>query len=82
MITVQGLLQEDGVRAFLASHGIPSRVRTQSAHQIHAINVDGMGAATILVPADRADEARELLAQVERGELELPEDEDPPAPSS
>lgn len=75
LVTVQGPFQEGNVRAFLAAHGIPSGTRSHAA-RVHGITIDGMGAVSILVPADRADEARELLAQVERGELELPADED------
>lgn len=77
VVTVQGLFQEENVRAFLAAYGIPSRVRTHAVQGVHAITIDGIGAVAILVPAERAGEARDLLAQVQRGELTLPADEDP-----
>ena len=75
---VQGQFVEAQVRAFLEAHGIPCVLRGEALRVTHAISVDGIGAAEVLVPADRAEEARDLLARAERGELAIDEPPDPP----
>lgn len=74
--TVQGQFAEGQVRAFLEAKGIPTRVRGETLRTTHGISIDGLGAVEILVPQDRAEEARELLARVERGEFALAADEE------
>ena len=67
------------VRGFLESRGIDCVFRGEALRHTHGFTLDGLGEVRIEVAADRADEARELLARVERGELELPGDPDPDA---
>lgn len=69
--TVQGQFAEGQLRAFFEAHGIPTQVRGETLRTTHGISIDGIGAVEILVPSDRADEARELLARAERGEFAL-----------
>jgi hypothetical protein len=76
--TVQGQFAEAQVRAFLEANGIPTQVRGETLRTTHGISIDGLGSVEILVPGDRADEARELLAQADAGALTLVADEDPP----
>lgn len=76
---VQGQFVEAQIKAFLEVHGIPCELRGEALRVTHAISVDGIGAAEVLVPADRAEEARDLLGRAERGELAIDE---PPADSS
>ena len=73
---VQGQFVEAQIKAFLEAHGIPCQLRGEALRVTHAISVDGIGAAEVLVPADRAEEARDLLARADRGELAIG---DPPA---
>lgn len=68
---VQGMFEEDQVRAFLEAHDIPTRVRGEALRMTHALLMDGLGAVSVLVPAGRSDEARELLAAVASGALAL-----------
>lgn len=75
--TVQGQFTEQQIRAFLEAHGIATHVRGETLRTTYGISVDGIGAVEILVARDLADEARELLARAERGELALKGDEDP-----
>ena len=77
--TVQGQVAEGQVRAFLEAKGIPTRVRGETLRTTHGISIDGLGRVEILVPADRADEARDLLEQADTGALSLVADQDPPA---
>ena len=73
--TVQGQFVEAQVKAFLEAHDIPCLLRGESLRVTHAISVDGIGAAEVLLPASQADAARELLAQAERGELAIAADD-------
>lgn len=69
--TVQGQFAEEQLRAFLEAHGIPTEVRGETLRTTHGISIDGLGSVEILVPRDRIDDARELLAQAERGEFRI-----------
>ena len=75
--TVQGQFAEEQVRAFLEAHGIPTQVRGETLRTTYGISIDGLGSVEILVPQERADEARELLAHAERGDLALAVDQEP-----
>jgi|TARA_B110000116_G_C16787261_1_gene561646 hypothetical protein len=72
--TVQGQFIEAQIKAFLEAHDIPCLLRGESLRVTHAISVDGIGAAEVMVPGSKAHAARELLAQAERGELAIPAD--------
>jgi len=74
--TVQGQFAEGQIRAFLEGNGIPTQVRGETLRTTHGISIDGIGAVNILVPCDRADEARELLTRAENGEFELAAERD------
>lgn len=76
--TVQGQFAEEQVRAFLEANGIPTEIRGETLRMTHGISIDGLGSVQILVPGDRADEARDLLQQVEAGAFSLVPDADPP----
>lgn len=69
--TVQGEFEEQALRTFLAAHGIPTVVRGEALRKTHAFVLDGLGAVQIMVAAEHEREARDLIAKVESGELEL-----------
>lgn len=69
--TVQGPFVEAQIKAFLEAHDIPCQLRGEAVRRIYPISVDGIGAAEVLVPSERANEARELIARAERGELAI-----------
>ncbi len=71
ILTINDPFQEAQIRSFLNAHGIPAEIRGEAIRKTHVITVDGIGAAQILVPREFEEEARELLARAERGELEL-----------
>jgi hypothetical protein len=79
VFTVQGQFAEEQVRAFLEANGIPTQVRGETLRTTHGISIDGLGSVEILVPGDRADEARDLLKQADQGTFSLVADQDPPA---
>lgn len=69
--TVQGQFVEEQLRSFLEANGIPTQVRGETIRTTYGISIDGIGSVEILVPREMANEARELLTQVERGEFTL-----------
>ena len=73
--TVQGQFVEVQLRSFLEANGIPTQVRGETIRSTHGISIDGLGSVEILVPRELADDARELLDQVERGDLRLADEE-------
>jgi len=54
------------VRQILENEGIPTQVVSDVPHTVLPIAVDGLGEVRILVPAERLDEARALLAEHRR----------------
>lgn len=69
--TVQGEFEEQALRAFLEANGIPTVVRGEALRKTHAFVLDGLGAVEIMVAPEHELEARDLIAKVEAGELEL-----------
>ena len=71
--TVQGPLEEGQIRSFLEANGIPTVIRGEAVGKTYGITIDGLGARQILVPAEFADTARDLLDRADHGELEITE---------
>ena len=72
--TVQGQFAEAQVRSFLESQGIATAVRGETLRATHGLSIDGLGAVQILVPREREEEARALLAAADSGALRLLDD--------
>lgn len=71
---VPGLLNAELIKIFLESKGIECLVSQESAGKTLGLTVDGLGSAKIYVREDQEKEAEELLAALERGEYELPDE--------
>jgi len=71
IFTAQGEIEETQVRSFLAAHDIPTVVQGEALRKTHGLTLNGLGAVEILVAAEHAQRAKEILAQVERGEFNL-----------
>ena len=69
--TVQGEIEEQQLRAFLEANGIPTIVRGEALRKTHAFVLDGLGAVEVMVAPEHVAAARDLLAKVESGDLEL-----------
>ena len=69
--TVQGEFEEQALRTFLEANGIPTVVRGEALRKTHAFVLDGLGAVEIMVAPEDEFAARDLIAKVESGELEL-----------
>jgi hypothetical protein len=71
VFTAQGELEETQVRSFLKAHGIPTVTHGEALRKTHGLTLDGLGQVEIIVAAEHAAEALQLLADAERGELRL-----------
>ena len=69
--TVQGEFEEQQLRTFLDANGIPTVVRGEALRKTHAFVLDGLGEVQIMVAPEHEAAARDLIAKVESGELEL-----------
>jgi len=76
VFTASGQIEAEQVRAFLEASGIPSVLRGESLTKTHGVTVSELGRVDVFVSEADADRANELLASVERGDLQLSEDED------
>ena len=74
--TASGQVEAEQVRSFLEASGIPSVLRGESLTKTHGVTVSELGRVDVFVAEADADRANELLASVERGDLELTEDDD------
>jgi len=59
------------VRQILENEGIPTQVVSDVPHTVLPIAVDGLGEVRILVPPERLEEARSLLAEHRRDGSEI-----------
>lgn len=62
-----GMWQAEIVKGRLESAGIPVLLDYESAGPVYGLTIDGLGEVRILVPEERAEEARSLL-ESESGE--------------
>jgi hypothetical protein len=70
-----GILDAEEIRIFLESAGIPCYANQESIGMSgYSVSVGPLGRAKVFVPADRFDEATQLLEKMNRGELETNED--------
>lgn len=73
--TAEGNLAGEMIRLMLESFGIQSILLQESAGAAYGFTVGPMGEVTIMVAESQAEEARQLILAMERGDLETP----PPA---
>ncbi len=60
--TSSGLLAAETIKSKLESAGIPALLKYESIGRIIGLTVDGLGQVEVLVPREREQEARALLA--------------------
>ena len=63
--SVAGLLTAEVLKGRLESVGIPVLLSYESLGPVMGITIDGLGEVRILVPADYAEDARELIGEME-----------------
>ena len=57
----RGELEAQVIKGLLESHDIPCLFQSNTASSVHAFAIDGLGEVKIMVPEDRAEEAKELI---------------------
>ena len=72
--TVSGRLQGEMILAFLEAKGITAMVSEEAAGIAYGLEIGVLGEAKVYVRETQAEEAKEILAAMDRGEYELPED--------
>mgnify|MGYP001567421345 CR=1 FL=1 len=65
-----GQLQAEVLRALLEAYEIPTLLLRESAGRAYGLEVGELGWAQLWVASDQAEQASELLAAYDRGELE------------
>lgn len=60
--TANGDMEAHGIGSALEAAGIPVRLNAEAAGRIYALTVDGLGAVRVMVPADRVEEALEIIS--------------------
>ena len=68
---VEGEIEAQQVRSFLESNGIPCAFHGESLRKTHGLTLDGLGQVDIHVPEEFVEQAKELLAKADAGELSL-----------
>jgi hypothetical protein len=74
--TANGQLQAETIRIFLESFGIDARILQESAGAVYGLTVGPMGETQVIVPEEQAQNALELLAEMEKGDFEIKDDPD------
>ncbi len=63
VFTSSGPLAAEVVKGRLESAGIPAMLKYESVGRTMGLIVDGLGEVQVMVPADREQDARELLSK-------------------
>ena len=71
----QGPLGAEVAKAKLQAHDIPATLRYQSYGRILGLTIDGLGRVEVMVLRAHEHEAREVLSEIDAGEISLPESE-------
>ncbi len=75
VIRVPGGINADSIVAALHGSGIPARLHGEPVGAIYGLTLDGLGEVSIFVPAEYAEQAREVLAAAADGQLLIEENE-------
>jgi hypothetical protein len=59
------------IKQLLETYGIPCQIVSDVPHTVLPLSVDGLGEVRILVPAERLEDAKNLLAEHRRQGLEM-----------
>lgn len=60
------LLEGEAVKAYLTSQGIPVFLKYDTQSNLGGITSGSLGGAMLLVPAEKAADANELIAQIDK----------------
>jgi hypothetical protein len=66
--TAAGQMHANLIKSLLEADGIPVQLVQESAGAVYVFTVGTLGMVEVLVPAERADEARALIAMLQGDE--------------
>jgi hypothetical protein len=78
--TAEGEIEAQQIRSFLEANDIPCIFHGEALRKTHGLTLDGLGLVEIHVPEELVEQAKELIARANAGELAL-EAEDDESPS-
>jgi len=58
---VSGDMQAQVIKGLLESYGVPCLLRSDAAHSVHVLTVDGMGEVKIMVWESMSEKAKRLI---------------------
>ncbi len=67
--TSSGPLAAEVIKGKLESAGIPAMLKYESVGRTMGLIIDGLGEVQVLVPKEREQEAREILAENSKGQV-------------
>jgi hypothetical protein len=73
--SAEGKLAAEMVRLLLESFGINAILEQESVGNTYGLVLGSLGEVVILVPENQAQDAIQILASMDRGELEINDDE-------
>jgi hypothetical protein len=76
--TAAGPLEANIIKGLLKAAGIPAQLSQESAGAVYGFTVGAMGMVEVLVAGPDAAKAKAIIAAVRRGELENPNEAEPP----
>lgn len=74
LVRVQGHINAEPIIAALRANGIPARILGEALGSVYGLTLDGLGEVVIAVAEGDAERARELLADADDRQLDLPDD--------
>jgi hypothetical protein len=78
--TAEGEIEAQQIRAFLEANDIPCVFHGEALRKTHGLTLDGLGMVEIHVPEEFMEEAKDLIARANAGELALEAEDDEDAP--
>lgn len=71
----EGEVEAQQIRSFLEAHDIPCAFHGEALRKTHGLTLNGLGQVEIHVPEDYVEQAKDLLARADAGELSLEAEE-------
>ena len=72
--TANGMLDAEMIRSFLETAGIPSMLSHESAGTVFGLTLGPMGEVQVMVPADKSEDAKNILDAMEQGKYSQADD--------
>jgi hypothetical protein len=72
LLVVEGLMEAEIIKQKLESFEIPVLLQYEAAGRLFGITMDGLGRVAITVPAERLEEARQLIEEAGNEESTVP----------